>query len=1431
MIKFNRLLPSRMYRIKDKYSLPFIPENMYKGALITIFGKSMDDTRDFFKRQYISPKYYNRYYLQKKLYTEFLGMPVRIINDQKKVFEENFAKNTLGFRLSLTPSMTQGFNVVYETGQYMTEMFKNEKIIHKPMIQRSNIYNTYIMKELKNIELDFATRKKFLYLPIDEYINKPNSPSIWVNKQSKYNNLLLSFLRQMDTDPAFFKKNLPGWTFIFVNVNELFYINTDNMGTTDDYTNIKKLFIKFRSKPAIPSLVELDDDELVGADDDEVIEKINNKNIGDAKAEISHILNNTKSLSDIKDKVVSNIKITTEPVAPKTVSKPKLEDKKSDIIEEPKKKNIVSGLITKQTIEDEETDKSSSAPLISKDEIETKVKESLKKEIDNKILPKKSPRLARIDKIQKEMSSIKVDNRSIYEIIKEAESKVIDDHKIKADVINENMKNIKFDNFEKGYNKKLLEYDLTNILTSFSKMDRPLYLISINKEDVSNITDQLYTYTAIFEDEKGLRHTLKFDLPKFVNNKFIHINGSDKLFINQLLPLPISKVNPDTVQVSSNYNKVFIKRFGKAISAKIDKFNKAIGKTTDIRIRTTKGNNVIDNTEFPTTMEYDELSAKFTTIEITSEDIIAYFNQSQIRSECSRLGLEYDESTEYPFAIETLPGDEFKLICINIESDTLSNDPKLSPIDYIINKIGNIIDGFNKEFMDSSTSKRMVYTRAKIMNKQVPIVLLLSYLIGFTELLDKLGVSYEFSDTKPRLGEESIKKSIIEFKDGYLTYSTYPLSNSLIINGMGDIPTQEYNFLEFSGKDIYYDIFNRMFGRRNIAVAFDNFNQLFVDPITKEILDDMKIIPNDFVSLIIYANSLLENNTFDLDGEMKNYRIRSNELVNAHLYKILAKQYERYRSTADNRNPEKFSVKQKSVINDMFDSQIMEEYSTLNPIYEIDRMRTTSYKGPGGCNVDKAFSISKRAYNSSMLGILAQSSPVSANIGISRILSLNPNVKSLRGYLDAGSDKDLKTMDSTKLLSGAELLLPGAATHDDPQRVSMASSQSRHTISTIESDPALFGYGMDRTISHIISDRFAFKAKEDGYVLKVDKELGYMLLKYKNGETDVVDITDRQALNTGSGIYITNRLSPNLSEGTKFKSEDIVACNEDFFQYDELTHNAIYKSGPIARIALIHGSCVFEDSTKITERLADRMSTYITETRDITIGKNSNIYKMAQMGEEVRVGDPLLVFDESYSDDYLNKLVEKMNEDNKQDIIEAGRTPIKSKWNGNVVGIKIYYTVPKEELSTSIQEIINKFEEPIIKRQKAFTENGVNIKDLVSLNEMPEHIVPVNGKIEGVPMRDNHVFIRFFVRDIDRFSTGDKLTYQVALKGITQSLIPKGKEPYLVSDPSIKIDGLLSISGYYSRMTNSAPISMAINNTIIGMHNKILDIFDNKKKG
>ena len=86
-----------------------------------------------------------------------------------------------------------------------------------------------------------------------------------------------------------------------------------------------------------------------------------------------------------------------------------------------------------------------------------------------------------------------------------------------------------------------------------------------------------------------------------------------------------------------------------------------------------------------------------------------------------------------------------------------------------------------------NAGKKFMYSRATVMTKQVPIVLLLAYFEGMDGFLKRANVKHYFSDTRPRVrGDEAI----VEFADGYLVYTQKPMATALLMNGFVDIPTK-----------------------------------------------------------------------------------------------------------------------------------------------------------------------------------------------------------------------------------------------------------------------------------------------------------------------------------------------------------------------------------------------------------------------------------------------------------------------------------------------------------------------------------------------------------------------------------------------------------------------------------------------------------------
>ena len=278
---------------------------------------------------------------------------------------------------------------------------------------------------------------------------------------------------------------------------------------------------------------------------------------------------------------------------------------------------------------------------------------------------------------------------------------------------------------------------------------------------------------------------------------------------------------------------------------------------------------------------------------------------------------------------------EVKEMAIGMGSGGIIND--------ILQRLGDRVD--MKQFAEFKTGKKFMYTRCRVMQKFVPLIVFLGYCEGLTTVMRKAEVQFSFSDTRPRLaGMELNTTGVIPFADGYLIYRKYPLHISLLMNGLLAMNTKCLEYADMDSKDTYADFFETAYGARMLANALGNFYDLMIDSVTKEVLDDMNY-PTEFVELMLAGNKLLADNNYVHELDMKNWRIRNNEQVYAHAYKKIADAYSRYKATAGNKNPVKISIPRDAVLKEIMKSQIVEDVPELSPIVEVKKKRIVTDKG------------------------------------------------------------------------------------------------------------------------------------------------------------------------------------------------------------------------------------------------------------------------------------------------------------------------------------------------------------------------------------------------------------------------------------------------------------------------------------------------------
>lgn len=1136
---------------------------------------------------------------------------------------------------------------------------------------------------------------------------------------------------------------------------------------------------------------------------------INNSMVLDPEAKIG--TKATSSARAIKMSIVDNIEKSAkikiddisgeEPVGKNTTEE---EDKKTAIVQ------TVKAATANQNNEDDAIDSIDQ----NKEDAERikKLMSDLATNPDDRGSNISGARASRMLKLQNDFLDSEFEGKSMREIIKsnetESEAEVVKTVKLNIDSVNPEWKDMKFAATMGSYK---LDNDIVRIFGSFYDKSNPLVVRELNKEDTSTSDDLIETYTCKYESAKGERFTLKLDIPKFVDNQYMILRGNRKNIPIQLFLMPILKTEENAVQIVSCYNKIFVRRFGTNSGKSnpvTDKLMKALDKEYK-HIKTETGDNSKVCSKYELPIDYIDLASNYSKIETPRYTFL--FNQDYIRSKYKiddKNGLCFgiDKKTKEPIYFKPNPDQPifFSYYLQMMIETSLANT----------NERELFIDNFNS----AATAVRYCYSRASILGTNIPLVVICGLAEGLEKTMQKAKIKYSLSESRPKYDKAT--QDIIKFNDGYLLYNL-DYSSCLLMNGLKQCATEEHSLTEINSRLMYLDFLD-MFGGRIKADGLDNFQDCMVDPITREVLQHYKL-PTDYVSILLYANFLLSDNKFTKHGDIRSTRrMRRMEQVASYMYEVLSKAYGAYSTGLKHGRNVGFSVKQSAVIDRLLVGNTTDDQSILNALGEYEAYYAVTPKGPSGMNSDRAYSLDKRSFDDSMVNVLSASTGFAGNVGISRQATIDANIEGSRGYIYNDPDMENGEINSVKTLCMTESLTPFTTTRDDPMRLAMGFIQtSKHGMRCNHSDPALITSGADEALPYLISNTFAYKAKENGKVVEIVPD-EYMIIEYDkpvDGKShEYIDLSESVQKNSSSGFYVTLKLDTELKEGKRFKAGDIVAYDKQSFS-DEMgaDDNIAYNIGTLAKFAILNTDEGFEDSAIISNSLSEAMASDVVLEKEITIPKAANVYNLVKKGQEIHEGDTLMILQNAYDEEDVNMLLKNLA-GSEDEITDLGRIPIKSKVTGVVQDIIIERTVEIDELSPTLKKVVNSYENDIKRKKKAMAQYGIEDEN----KTLPDtKAMPATGKLKNAY---DSVVIRIYLMYHDKFKVGDKLIYGTAVKGVDKDVFPEGLEPYSEYRKDEKIHALLSIGSINARMVTSVLITTAINKGLIELSRKVKDM-------
>ena len=966
-----------------------------------------------------------------------------------------------------------------------------------------------------------------------------------------------------------------------------------------------------------------------------------------------------------------------------------------------------------------------------------------------------------------------------------------------------------FPSISEEYENKLLDRDIVATFMNFSKLPNGFYVTKVDVSDISNVTSLMNLWKVTLKNKESEKESvINIKVPKVVNGRFFN-NGIWYNIGKQDFPIPILKINKKTVMLTSNYNKITCERYdtkslvdlGMLVKV-INKFDDANGNNKFVKV----GNSSSTNSRFVSTIEYDEYASRWLRFTNREAKLDLIFNRVLCLKNYSFVSVNANE-----FCCGML--DQVPIV-INTDTGLTRSGETITDI-----ILRTLPENMLAEYRKQKPGKMSMYTQITI-GVTVPLGVAIAAWEGFTTLLKKSGAKYQYVDKT----FTSTKHFVIPFKDKSVAIES-TIQNQLLFNGFYRINTKGYMSTDFetpimNPNSVFVDIFNQLFFKQySQLTTFVTYYNFFVDAITKDVCNHYHI-PDDISGMLIYASNLLADNNHTSENNAALYRIRSTEIIPAIIHFRLAFAISKYNNAIGSKTRSHNIVfNPNEVINELLAVPNVEPVSALNPMIEMHSKEVITKKGFKGVNSERSYTQQKRTYEDSMIGKVAMSSPNSANVGIARQLVADPKIESVRGYTSTdGIEKDYNDF---QLASYSELMTPGTVSRDDAIRTAIATSQTGHIVSTTGAQPVLISNGIDEVIPAYLSEEFSYVARGDGKVLEINED--YMIIQYKSGKKKAVRIAHTTSFNSGSGFYVDNKLLTNFEAGQYFKAGDILAYHERFFSKDS---DGVVRMniGPLAKVAFAGLYATYEDAGLVTEKMSKKLETKLMMKEEKKLDAMDDVESIVEVGTEVEIGDPLIVFGLGDTGDKSVDNFLKAFQSSDANALDKAKRIIRAKHAGTVVDVRMYTTKSLSQLSPSLYKIFDAYFKKNIQRRKILDkyDKTDSVYKMDTMYSLPTE--PLKGStIKG---QTCDVLIEIYIEHADEASVGDKLVVYGASKQVLSEVIPLGQEPYSETRPDEEVSIFVTPSAVLKRMIPSLLITASGNKVLVELKRKMAKIWN-----
>jgi hypothetical protein len=586
---------------------------------------------------------------------------------------------------------------------------------------------------------------------------------------------------------------------------------------------------------------------------------------------------------------------------------------------------------------------------------------------------------------------------------------------------------------------------------------------------------------------------------------------------------------------------------------------------------------------------------------------------------------------------------------------------------------------------------------------------------------------------------------VVKFKDGSIVFKLKGDHTDYLVAGLSSM-SKYLKTLPYTSMDTdvgYSLVLNAMGLTARYLTEMELLDKLFVDPLTREILTEMKE-PKTFKTLLMRSLELIYTETHPHTADDSKMRKRGYDRFSSFVYQGFVASIKGYYYS---RVPGK-----KKVDMDPWDiwrtitaDETVEIPKGINPIQYLKEKEAVTFAGAGGRSKD-SFNSEARKYTGGAFGILSEANVDNGDVGINVYMSANPNIGDVYGI---SAKKEVKVT-TTNILSTSTLLAPQAL-HDDPKRINYISIQQGHTVACEGYAAPAIRTGYESVIPHRMSKLYAYHATGVGVVKSVNDK--GIIIQYQDGHLEGANLG--KVYEKSDGKTYQYKITTDLKAGERVKKGQPVAWNTAFFVKDWFNPgNLVLKLSLTVRCAFMESLTTYEDSTAISPKLSEKMSTTSVKVKSALVSFESNVLKALKVGAEVTPDDVLFYEDKGGQDE------SEFAESDAETLMRLNSKTLKAGTSGHIEKVEVIYYGKLSDMSPGLRKMV--------------VESDKEMVDASSSVEAEYTNGSVDGEYRymGAPIPPNSAEIRYYITHRGPHADADKMVVMNQLKSTASGILP-----------------------------------------------------------